>query len=55
MQQEQYGVPKEPELSDAQRLFVWVLGSEPDEEHVIPLLRGPLVHIIGQAPAHQLP
>ena len=25
MQKEQYGIPKEPELSDAQRLFVWVL------------------------------
>ena len=29
--------------------------SEPDEERVIPLPRGPRVHIIGQAPAHQLP
>ena len=51
MQKEQYGVPKEPELSDAQRLFVWVLGDEPDDNRVIPLLRGPRVHIIGQAPA----
>jgi L,D-transpeptidase catalytic domain len=51
MQKEQYGTPKEPELSDAQRLFVWVLGSESDDDRVIPLPRGPRVHIIGQAPA----
>jgi len=55
MQKEQYGIPKEPELSDAQKLFVWVLGSEPDDDRVIPLPRGPRVHIIGQAPRHQLP
>ena len=55
MQKEQYGIPKEPELNDAQRLFEWVLGSEPDEERVILLPRGPRVHIIGQAPTHQLP
>jgi len=53
MQKEQYGIPKEPELSDAQKLFVWVLGSEPDDDRVIPLPRGPRVHIIGQAPGHQ--
>ena len=51
MQKEQNGTPKEPELSDAQRLFVWVLGSESDDDRVIPLPRGPRVHIIGQAPA----
>ena len=50
MQKEQYGIPKEPELSDAQKLFVWVLGSEPDDDRVIPLPRGTRVHIIGQAP-----
>jgi hypothetical protein len=55
MQQEQYGVPKDPELFDAERLFVWVLGSEPDDDRVIPLPRGPRVHIIGQAPGHQPP
>ena len=37
MQKEQYGVPKDPELFDAERLFVWVLGSEPDDDHVTPL------------------
>jgi hypothetical protein len=55
MQEEQYGAPKEPELNDAQRLFVWALGSEPDDDRVIPLPRGPRVHIIGQAPGHQPP
>jgi hypothetical protein len=55
MQKEQYGVPKEPELSDAQKLFVWVLGGELGDDRVIPLPRGPRVHIIGQAPGHQLP
>jgi len=55
MQKEQYGIPKEPELSDAQRLFMWVLGSEPEDERVIPLSYGPGVHIIGQAPGHQPP
>jgi len=55
MQKEQYGVPKDPELFDAQRLFVWVLGSEPDDDRVIPLPSGPRVHIIGQAPGHQPP
>ena len=55
MQQEQYGVPKDPELHDARKLLVWVLGSEPDDDRVIPLPRGPRVHIIGQAPGHQSP
>jgi hypothetical protein len=51
---EQYGVPMESELSDAKKkLFVWVLGSEPDDDRVIPLPRGPRVHIIGQAPGDQ--
>ncbi len=53
---EPYGVSMEPELSDAKKkLFAWVLGSEPGKECVIPLPRGPLVHIIGQVWAHQLP
>ena len=55
MQKEQYGIPKEPQLNDVQRLFEWVLGSEPDEDRVIPLPRGPRVYIIGQAPAYQPP
>ena len=52
---DQYGMPKDPELFDAERLFVWVLGNELDEERVIALPRGPKVHIIGQAPVHQPP
>jgi hypothetical protein len=55
MQKEQYGMPKEPELNDAERLFKWVLGREPGEERVIRLPHGPRIHIIGQAPADQLP
>jgi len=51
MQKEQYGMPKDPELNDARKLFVWVLGGETDEDHVIPLSNGLRVHIIGQAPA----
>ena len=50
MQKEQYGVPKDPELSDAKRLFEWVLGGEVEDDRVILLSRGPRVHIIGQAP-----
>ena len=50
MQKEQYSIPKEPELNDAQRLFVWVLESEPDDDRVSPLPYGPRVHIIGLAP-----
>jgi hypothetical protein len=53
MQKEQYGAPKDPELNDARKLFVWVLGGETDEERVFPLPHGPRIHIIGQAPGHQ--
>ena len=52
MQKEQYGVPKDPELNDAKRLFEWVLGGEMEEDYVIPLPHGPHVHIIGQAPGN---
>ena len=51
MQKEQYGIPKESELHDAQKLFVRVLGNEPDDNRVIPLPHGPRIHIFGQAPA----
>ena len=53
MQKEQYGVPKDPELNDAKRLFEWVLGGEVEHDRIIPLSKGPPVHIIGQAPGHQ--
>ena len=55
MQKEQFGVPKDPELNDAKKLFEWVLGGEVEDNRVIPLPRGPRVHIIGQAPGHQPP
>ena len=56
MQQEQYGLQKYPELNDAKRLFEWVLGGEVADDKLIPLPRGPRVHIIGQVPmGHQLP
>lgn len=53
MQNEQYGIPKDPELNDAKRLFEWVLGGEVEDDKVILLPQGPRVHIIGQAPEHQ--
>ena len=55
MQQEQYGLPKDPELNDARRLFQWVLVGEVAANRVIRLPYGPRAHIIGQAPSHQLP
>ena len=55
MQKEQYGAPKDSELSDAQELFVWVLGSEPHDDRVIPLPSGLRVYLIGLAPGHQPP
>jgi len=53
MQKEQYGIPKDPELNDAKRLFEWVLGGEVEDDKVIPLPHGPRVHITGQASGHQ--
>ena len=50
MQKEQYGIPKEPELSDAKRLFEWVLNGESEDDNVIPLQNGPRLQIIGEAP-----
>ena len=41
---------RDHELFHAERLFVWVLGSEPDDDRVIPLPHVPRVHIIGKAP-----
>lgn len=49
MQKEQYGIPQDPKLNDAKRLFVWVLGGEPEGDHLIPLLHGPRVQIIGHS------
>ena len=50
MQKEQYGIPKDPELNDAKKLFEWVLGGEPEDDRVIPIPNGPRVQIIGEAP-----
>jgi hypothetical protein len=55
MQQKQYGIPKDPEVNDAKKLFEWVLGGETEEEKVIQLSNGPRLQIIGEAPGHQLP
>jgi hypothetical protein len=51
MQKEQYGLPKDPELDDAKRLFEWVLGGEAEDDKVIPLSDGPRLQIIGEAPS----
>lgn len=50
MQKEQYGIPKDPELHDAKRLFKWVLGGGMEDERLTPLSNGPRVHIVGQVP-----
>lgn len=54
MQQEQYGIPKYPELHDAKRLFEWVLGGEARGDRLISI-QGPRVHIIGEARGTQRP
>jgi hypothetical protein len=55
MQKEQYGVPKDPELTDAKRLYEWVLGGEIGDDRMIPLRHGPRVVIIGEAPKSERP
>jgi hypothetical protein len=55
MQREQYGLPKDPELNDAKRLFEWVLGREVEDEKLIQLPQGLRVHIIGQVPGRPKP
>jgi len=50
MQKEQYGIPKDPEVNDAKKLFEWVLGGVPEDDRVIPLPNGPRLQIIGEAP-----
>ena len=50
MQYEQYGIPKDPELNDAKRLYEWVLGGVPDDDRVIPIPNGPRLQILGEAP-----
>ena len=55
MQKEEYGLPKDPELNDAKRLFEWVLGGAVEDEKLIQLPQGPRVHIIGQVPGRPKP
>ncbi len=55
MQKEQYGIPKDPEVNDAKKLFVWVLGGEPEDDRVIPLPNGPRLEILGAAPKSEAP
>ncbi|MCP9451798.1 MAG: L,D-transpeptidase [Nitrospira sp.] len=50
MQKEQYGMPRDPKLNDAKRLFEWVLGNETQDDRLILLPQGPRVHIIGRPP-----
>lgn len=50
MQAAVYGVPSEPRLADARRLFDWVAGSEAQTEGPVTLKTGPRVRLVGQAP-----
>jgi nuclear transport factor 2 (NTF2) superfamily protein len=50
MQKEYYGVPQNPELDDAKRLYEWVLGDRPDDGKTLSLQDGPKVLIRGAAP-----
>lgn len=49
MQARYYGVPRDPVLDDARRLYEWTLGPRASEEHVA-VLAGPRVRIVGRAP-----
>lgn len=49
IQQERNDGPKDQELSDAKKLFEWVLGGEVEDDQLFPLAPRPRVHIIGQA------
>lgn len=55
MQKEEYGIPKDPELNDAKRLFGRVVGGAVEDARLILLPNGPRVHIIGQAPIYPKP
>ncbi|WP_447602603.1 L,D-transpeptidase [Nitrospira sp. Nam80] len=50
MQQREYGVPRDPMLSDAKRLFIWAVRNAPTEDRMITLPQGPKVYIVGRAP-----
>lgn len=46
MQQQYYGVPREPVLNDAKRLYEWVLKGVEDRGGIIELPQGPRVRIV---------
>ncbi|MEW6246369.1 MAG: L,D-transpeptidase [Nitrospirota bacterium] len=50
MQKEYYGVPQDPELDDAKRLYEWVLGNRRDDGKVLLVEDGPKILIRGAAP-----
>ncbi len=50
MQKKHYGFPKEPVLTDAKKLFEWVLGAPQDGGRFQVLRDGPRIRIIGKAP-----
>jgi hypothetical protein len=50
MQRDYYGVPADPQLADAKRLYLWVLGARADEGKIIFIDDGPRVLIRGYAP-----
>ncbi len=55
MQKRYYGYPKDPVLEDAKTLFLWVLGSLPEERRLLEVKEGPRVLIVGRAPATSPP
>ena len=55
MQKQYYGVPRQPELQDAKRLYEWVVGTEESTGRQITLTQGPRLHIIGTAPVAKRP
>jgi hypothetical protein len=50
MQHREYGLPHNPILSDAQRLFTWALGTTLEGDGIVTLPRGPKVYVVGRAP-----
>jgi hypothetical protein len=51
MQKEPYGLPEDPALRDAKKLFEWVLlEGDAEDDQVIPLAPRPHVDIISQVP-----
>jgi len=55
MQLHYYGVPAQPELADAKKLYEWVLGDLTDSGEVLTLASGPAVLIEGITPKSKVP